>query len=467
MTNTTSEQTLRGDDNPLGELPNPASENALLAEINEKIATLRGRFASGKNVKQVLDLKNHRNALADTIGPSIVKTQYPRYSGTDSARHLLRLMAPLNVLAPKWRKQYVLKESAAHYSLGYYDFFDDQSHDGATAAGIFECFITGHGDFLRISQKSAYAIEMLIVEILRLKPRVENDFNHPDVTYLCGLPEAYAWLDGVIDGALADFPEFFHPAADERATQAFYKHLCKNAGLHVFINAGVYYMHDSEVTCDAIAAWLRWKQEGLAFTLPPMDEEEYRIACCIAAIHAVDRSAGGDWREQAYQNLRPEYLVRITEFVHYLRYAKDEMRKPVTLRLIRRGSNNKTLALYPALAAMADKTYSPDVEEMINSAMRLSQQRELQGELLKYVSNVFGALTCWEGFESDIDAQMLAYCESRKSNWAYRTAFIRKLLRLDYAQLQQFHQQVAPILYYEYERLDIALKQKLAQGEAQ
>lgn len=467
MTDTASEQTLHGDANPLGELPNLVSENALLAEINDNIAALRGYFTSGKKEQLVLDLKNHRNALADTIGPSIVKAQYPRYSGTDSARHLMRLMAPLNILAPKWRKQYVRKESAAHYSLGYYDFFDNQSHDGAIAAEHFERFIIGHGDFLRLSQQSAYALEMMIVEILRLKPRVENDFNHPDVTYLCGLPEAYAWVDGVIDGALAEYPELVHPAADERTTQAFYKHLCKNAGLHAFVNSGVYHILDSEFTSEAISTWLEWKKEGLAFTIPSAGEEERRIARCIAALHAVDRSAGGDWRGEVYQNLRPDYLARTAEFVRYLRYAKDEMCKPVSLRLIRRGSNNKALTLYSALLAMADKMYSDDVEKMARAAVRLGEQREIHGELLKYVSNIFGALTCWEGFESDTDAQMLAYCASRKSNWTYRTGFICKLLRLDYAQLQQFHQQVAPILYYEYERLELALSQKLARGEAQ
>ncbi|MDU6092396.1 MAG: hypothetical protein E6663_13490, partial [Staphylococcus lugdunensis] len=66
-----------------------------------------------------------------------------------------------------------------------------------------------------------------------------------------------------------------------------------------------------------------------------------------------------------------------------------------------------------------------------------------------------------EGFESDISAQMSDYCVSRKLSWTYRTGFIRKLLRLDYVQLQQFHQDIAPVMYDECARLESALDLKL------
>lgn len=112
------------------------------------------------------------------------------------------LVTPLNLLAPKWRKQYVLKDNPEHYSLGYYDFFEDKSHDGAIAATRFEEFLQVNGNFLWNSQKIVHVLEKKIVEILRMKPRVNYDFDDPAVTYLTGLEETFAYLDAAIDGCL-------------------------------------------------------------------------------------------------------------------------------------------------------------------------------------------------------------------------------------------------------------------------
>lgn len=449
------------ENNAFYSFPEIADEDMLIVEINRRIIESEPCFKNEEPPSAVTEIKNHRAAIFKILGADIAKAQYPRHSSTESARHLMCVMSPLNILAPKWRKPYVLKNDPSHYSLGYYDFLDDKQHNGAIAARIFETFMTKSGDFMRSAQTCVFSLDRLIEEVLRLKPRVDNDFDHPDVTYRTGLSETFLFLDDIIDSALEKYPAKMHTAAAEKTTRAFFKHVCKNAGLHTFINEGKYYIQESENLESAVFSFMHWHKNNLISPHPAADEKDERIAKCMAIIHAHDRSPNGDWLCQAYRNCRPEYLKRVTAFVRYARYAKNEKNKPISIRRIRRGGKNKDLLLFNALDALAEKIFHHDINQMGVNAAAVREKRELHAESGKFISNIFSALTCWEGSETDIDVQIMDYCISRKEKWSYRNAFVHKLLALDYEQLQQFEHDVRPILLNGYKSLESALKHKL------
>jgi hypothetical protein len=71
---------------------------------------------------------------------------------------------------------------------------------------------------------------------------------------------------------------------------------------------------------------------------------------------------------------------------------------------------------------------------------------KINAELTKFMGNIFGALCCYEGNETDINIQMFSYCENRKELWDYRTKFMRKFLRLDYDQMESFLDELDAIL---------------------
>ncbi|CAI2481589.1 Uncharacterised protein [Serratia proteamaculans] len=444
--------------------PELATEDTLRDEVNRAMAILAPHFKTGQSYKEVDDLKNHRNSVRSLLGPEIARVQYLNHKNTQSDRRLVLLMAPLNVLAKKWRKSYVLKDDPAYYSLSYYDFHDDRQHYSAVASEMFETYIANHGNFMRLAQETAGAIESMVVEILRMKPRVDNDFDAPDATYLTGLSDTFQFLDRMIDAVLEKYTVNTHSAADEENTLAFYKHVCKNAGLHVLINEGMYFIKESEEFESSVSAYLHWHKDQESFSSPKAGSEEMMIATCIAVIHALERSAGGNWRAQLERNMNPKYLGRVADFVRYVRYvryAKNEENSPLSLQLLRRGGTSKGLAIYSALIDMSNLIYRKDFNELASRAIAVLDERKLHGELRKYVGNIFSVMSCWEGFESDISAQMSGYCVSRKLSWTYRTGFIRKLLRLDYVQLQQFHQDIVPVMYDECARLESALNLKL------
>jgi len=439
------------------------NEEELIDQINLELLSLKSSFASGKSYIEVSDLKNARKSVLALIGTEIAKKQYPRHRSTDSFRHLMLLVTPLNLLAPKWRKQYVLKDNPEHYSLGYYDFFEDKSHDGAIAATRFEEFLQVNGNFLWDSQKIVHALEKKIVEILRMKPRVNYDFDDPTVTYLTGLEETFAYLDAAIDGCLKKIGETVHVSEDESITYSFYQHISKNAGLHTFINASTYYIRESEELTSTAVNFLNWHEAQLRHTTAPWaGQKERKIAQYFAAIHAFDKSAKEDWPRQFELNLRPEYQARIIEFVRYLRYAKGDDNKSINLRLIRRGNNNKRMPVYPVLESLVEDVYQDDLKKLFTEVKSRFDQRMLQAELVKYISNIVSLLTCWDSFESNVQVHMMSYCTSRKSLWAYRSNFIRKLLRLDYGQLIDFNIEITPILDKELKTLDQALNKKLS-----
>ncbi|MFE0587980.1 hypothetical protein [Pantoea vagans] len=439
------------------------NEEELIDQINLDLLSLKSRFASGKSYTEVSDLKNARKSVWDLIGTEIAKKQYPRHSSTDSFRHLMLLVTPLNLLAPKWRKQYVLKDNPEHYSLGYYDFFEDKSHDGAIAATIFEEFLQDNGNFLWNSQKIVHALEKKIVEILRMKPRLNYDFDDPAVTYLTGLEETFAYLDAAIDGCLKKNGETIHVSEDESITYSLYQHICKNAGLHTFINASSYYIRESEELTSIAVNFLNWHEAQFRHaTAPGAGQKERKIAQYFAAIHAFDKGAKEDWPRQFELNLRPEYQARIIEVVRYLRYAKDNDNKNIKLRFIRRGDNNKTMPVYPVLESLVEDVYQDNLESFFTEVKNRLDQRKIQAELVKYISNIVSLLTCWDSFESNVQVHMMSYCTSRKSLWAYRSNFIRKLLRLDYGQLIEFNIEITPILDKELKTLDRALNKKLS-----
>ncbi|HGN1201408.1 hypothetical protein [Providencia rettgeri] len=461
MTDHVSESVLYDHLALFGQEPEIATEDALRDEINCDMANLAQHFKTGQSYKEVDDLKNHRNSVRSLLGSEIARVQYPNHKNTQSNRRLVLLMAPLNVLAKKWRKSYVLKDDPAYYSLNYYDFHDDRQHYSAIASEMFETYIANHGNFMRIAQETACAMEIMVVEILRMKPRVDNDYDAPDATYLTGLSDAFQFLDRMIDAVLDKYTVNTHSAVDEENTLAFFKHVCKNAGLHVLINEGMYFIKESEEFESSVSAYLHWRKDQESFLSPKAGSEEMMIATCIAVIHALERSAGGNWRAQLERNMNPKYLERVADFVRYLRYAKNEDNSPLSLQLLRRGATSKGLAIYSALIDMCNLIYRKDFDELVLRAIAVLDERKLHGELRKYVGNIFSVMSCWEGFESDISAQMSGYCVSRKLSWAYRTGFIRKLLRLDYVQLHQFHQDIAPVMYDECARLESALDLKL------
>lgn len=461
MTYNSSEHDFFNQNTPFGNEPELSDENVLRDEINRALGILACSFKSGKNYYEVDDLKNHRNAVYAIIGPDIAKSQYPNHSNTQSVRRLMLLMAPLNNLAKKWRKPYVLKNNPEHYSLGDGDFHDDKSHDNCIALDKFNNYIFLHGNFMELSQATAYAVERIAIEILRIKPRVEYDFDNPEVTYLTGLSDTCLYLDSIIDPILSKHQELIHAATDDKSTMAFFKHACKNAGLHVYINSGIYHIRECQELKITASSFLKWKKQYMFTTIPPSGEEERQIAKCIAAIHALDRSAGGDVHQQIRLNMNPKYLGRVSDFVHYLRHAKDEKNQPLSLKLIRRGDTNKRQALYPELKVLAKKIYHQDVDKLVSEATRVIHKREIHDELRKFVSNIFSLMTCWEHSESILEKHMIDYCTSREKSWTYRTDLIRKLLRLDYEQLQHFHQEIVGVLDNESTLLESKLNAKL------
>ncbi|MEQ9901748.1 hypothetical protein ABRP59_19225 [Pectobacterium punjabense] len=442
---------------------NYTNEEELIDQINRELLSLKSSFASGKSYREVSDLKNARKSVFDLIGSEIARKQYPRHSSTDSFRHLMLLVTPLNLLAPKWRKQYVLKDNPEHYSLGYYDFFEDKSHDGAIAAKKFEDFLQANGDFLLDSQNIVHTLEKKVVEILRMKPRVDYNFDDHAVTYLTGLEETFAYLDAAIDGCLKKIGETIHVPEEESTTYSLYKHVSKNAGLHAYINASAYYIRESEELTSIATNFLNWYESQVRHTTAPeAGQQERKIAQYFAAIHAFDKSPKEDWHRQFEINLRPEYQRRIIEVVRYLRYAKDNDNKNIKLRLIRRGSNNKKMLVYPALEALVEEVSQDNIEKLYTQVKSRLDQRKIQAELGKFISNIVSLLTCWENVESDVQVHMMSYCNSRKSLWTYRSNFIRKLLRLDYEQLIEFNIDITPILDKDLKTLDRALNKKLA-----
>lgn len=209
--------------------------------------------------------------------------------------------------------------------------------------------------------------------------------------------------------------------------------------------------------------FLNWHEAQFRHaTAPRAGQKERKIAQYFAAIHAFDKGAKEDWLRQFELNLRPEYQDRITEVVRYLRYAKGNDNKNIKLRLIRRGGNNKTMPLYPVLESLVEDVYQDNLENFFTEVKNRLDQRKIQAELIKYISNIVSLLTCWDSFESNVQVHMMSYCTSRKSLWAYRSNFIRKLLRLDYGQLIEFNIEITPILDKELKTLDRALNKKLS-----
>lgn len=447
-------------DSLFSDLPLITDNDSLMDEINNKLDLQKKKFKSGKKYTYVSDLKNSRKALGSIIGDDVIKKQYPNYSNSDSAKYLMWLITPLNILSPKWRKQYILKESQKHYSLGCYDFIDDKYHDGAIAVEIFEKFIQDHGNYYHETLTKCNRIERNIIEIIRLKPRVDNNYQDDSITYLCGLSEAYIFLDNIIDNYLDKYDELPHPVSDEIKTRSFYQHFCKNAGLNYLINSGNYHIKESEDLEKIILEYLNWNsKDRSSIEIPNISNDEYLIAKCIAAMHACDRAPKKDISLQLHQNLNPKYLKRVTKFVHYLRFGKNND-KNIMLRLIRRGNNNKYIQIYPTLVEFYEKVYSEDNERLIRNILELLEKKEIYAEITKYLSNIFSAMSCWEEEESNADIHMTDYCSYRKSVWSYRTKFMYKLLRLDYYQLEQFYREVNPILFKEYRKLDSILEEK-------
>lgn len=137
--------------------------------------------------------------------------------------------------------------------------------------------------------------------------------------------------------------------------------------------------------------------------------------------------------------------------------------KRIFIRLKRSGDPNKEVSIYPLLVKLSSKIYDPNIETMCKKAIRMRAELKINAELIKFMGNIFGVLTCWEGYEADINFQMISYCENRKIQWKYRADFIQKILRLDFDQMIIFLKEIGLQLSQEFDALqtNLDIKNKL------
>ncbi|EPK4611306.1 hypothetical protein ACULTK_002362 [Yersinia enterocolitica] len=437
------------------------NDDAILDKANEILEELKPRFPRFEANTKVTDTKNARKAVKKMVSFGIADQQYPAFTKTESFKKLVALVSALNLLAPKWKLQIKPYEDEGDLTLGFYDYLDDKYHPSRLAGEILKGYFYCLGQFNASASDRLRATENHIIEILRMRPRVKGDLFSKDFNYTTGTAEDRGWLDSIIDPLLLHYPETQHDTQAESSTQAFHRHISKNMVLNDFINSGHYHRWESEQLIGVIHAFNQWTETEDPSAVPAADEADLRIAVTFAAIHAVDRSSSFDWRSQIQNNLQDKYVGRLLKFVRYAQYAKKEQNKKVSLRLIRRGSTNRDLMLYPALRELSEKIYDPNHQVMCSNARNLLTEMKINAELTKFMGNIFGVLCCYEGDETDINVQKFSYCENRKNSWEYRTKFMYKLLRLDYDQMESFLDELDAILVPERDILQSMLNHKI------
>jgi len=444
------------------------NDDAILDKANAILETLKPRFPKfeamaevRKDRAQVNDTRNARMSVKEMVSFGIGEHQYPAFVKTESYKQLVALIGALNLLAPKWKLQIKPYQNEHDLTLGFYDYLDDKDHPSRIAGEALKGYFYCLGRFNASAADRLSAAEYHIIEIMRMEPRVTEDLFSKDFDYITGTAEVRQWLDSIIDPLLLRYPETQHDTQNESLTLAFHKHISKNMVLNDFINSGHYHQWESKQLTYVIHAFNQWTEAEDLSAVPVEDGADLRIAVTFAAIHAVDRPSGFDWQSQIQNNLQDKYISRLLKFVRYVRYAKKEQNKKVSLRLIRRGSTNRDLVLYPALLELSDKIHDPDPQEMCSNAHKLLTEMKINAELTKYMGNIFGALCCYEGDETDINVQKDSYCENRKNSWEYRTKFMHKLLRLDYDQMESFLDELDAILLPEREILQSRLNHKI------
>jgi len=430
-------------------------DSELVHAINRQIDMLNDEFVNKPIPAYISDLKNPHNALKSLIGKKIYQTLYPGHISTDSARQLLCVITPLNMMASKWRAQYYLDGNPEHYSIGVADYYGNKDHRSVKAITQFEAFIKQNGDFMVRAKGMANDIDMLVADIIRIKPRTEYDFDDPHITFSTGFDDAKRYVEEMIADKLSKYPATPHLAEKESQDHAFYKHLCKNAGIHSILNGGKYLIKENVMMHDAFTEFLHW-MAGRVLDVPYItSKEDWQIACCIAAIHAVDRGGRGQIAKQLATNLQEDYIERVSIYVHYLRYSRNKSNKSLTLKLIRKGKTNKEIMIYPVLANIRDDIFSQDPNELLEKTFSHLNERKSNEEITKYAANIFSAITCWEDSYENVTGQIDDYFLYRQNNWIHRNKIMEKLLPLNFEQLTDFHQEIVPILQGEKKRLEV------------
>ena len=437
------------------------NDDAILDKANELLEEFKPQFPRCEANTKVTDTKNARKTVKEIVRFGIGEKQYPAFVKTETYKQLVALVGALNLLAPKWKMQIKPYQNERDLTLGFYDYLDDKYHPSRLAGETLKSYFYYLGQFNASAAVRLSATENHIIEIMRMRPRVKEDLFSKDFDYTTGTAECRGWLNNIIDPLILRYPEIQHDTEAENLTLAFHRHISKNMVLNDFINSGHYHQSESEQLIHAIHAFNHWTEAGELSAVPPADEADLQIAVTFAVIHAVDRSSGFDWQSQIQNNLQDKYISRLLKFVRYVRYAKKEQNKKMSLRLIRRGSTNRDLMLYPALLEVSDSIHDPNYQVMCRNASKLLTDMKINAELTKFMGNIFGALCCYEGNETDINIQMFSYCENRKELWDYRTKFMRKLLRLDYDQMESFLDELDAILVPERDILQSKLNHKI------
>lgn len=440
---------------PYSTLPDITNDSALLHAINSQIYTLKDEFLYKNHPPYTSDLKNPHNALKSIIGKRIYQEIYLRHISTESARQLLLVITPLNLLAGKWRAQYLLDDNPEHYSIGVADYYGDEEHRSVKAISKFEAFMKENGNFMNLAKNMANDIDLLVADIICLKPRTENDFDDPRITFSSGLDDAKLYTEEIIDAVMSKYSTTTpHLVEEEVNDYAFYQHFCKNAGINSIINSGKCLIKENTMMHHAFSAYLDWLAKH------PLDdsynsEEDRQIAYCIAAINAVDRGGRGQASRRFKINCQEEYIRRVVTYVHYLRNARSGSNKSLTLKLIRKGKTNKDIMIFPVLIMIKEDIFSNDANEFLEKTIVHLKGRKSNEEITKYAANIFSALTSWEYSSDDIDTHIEDYFYYRNQAWSHRNKIMEKLLPLNFEQLINFHHEVFPILQGEKKRLEM------------
>lgn len=413
-------------------------ETSQLEKSNQFVQFYAPHFPVRREPLDIKELKHTRRAVRACIGNEIAKLQYPKHGTTQPFKQLVVRLAPLIKNAPKFFDSFKSSIRSDDASLGYYNFLEDKAHLSRIALECVDSYFQTHGDFYNEATAKYIKVEQDLVEIARLFPRVRYDFDDPDVDHLTGMDECYAFLDQEIDSRLTNYEERSHDASTENETLDFHRHLAKNASYNSMIKTSNYLAKESDTLKKILEHYFHWYSSSYSSDIHMHDETDLMIAHSFVAFYAIDRATQFNWRKKIIDYSNPNYIWRVLNFVLYLKHARYDNGKRISLRHKRSGGTNKELTLYPSLIELGQAVANQNIETTCENALRLRSDNKVSAELLKFMGNIFGVLTCWEGYENDINLQMMSYCENRRNLWGYKSNFIRKLLRLDYDQMNAF-----------------------------
>lgn len=439
-----------------------SNEDSLITRSNQFCTYYAPHFPVRREPVVISDTRRARDAIKDCIGRDIAKYQYPGHSTTQSFKQLVVRLGPLNKYASHFFNKFKTSYDEENISLGYYDYLEDKHHPGRIAMELLNSYFQTHGNYHEKTEKEFVAVEKMIIEIIRIYPRVHFEPENPNFNYLTGTHESFELVDKIIDSHLKNYPEIIHDQKHESDTLAFHKHLAKNSMLNLQKKISAYHCRESELLKEYIYHYTQWSSNEKDSNPPETCDTDTRIAHCFAAFHAIDRGSRFDWENQIKINMQTKYIERLKHFNLYLKYGKKNGKR-IFIRLKRSGDPNKEVSIYPLLVKLSSKIYDPNIETMCRKAIRMRAELKINAELIKFMGNIFGVLTCWEGYEADINFQMISYCENRKKQWKYRADFIQKILRLDFDQMIIFLKEIGLQLSQEFDALqtNLDIKNKL------